>query len=42
MRVAFATQDLVTVNAHFGWAGHVMIYEVSPEGYAHVETHDFP
>ncbi|MBI3392043.1 MAG: nitrogen fixation protein NifX [Nitrospirae bacterium] len=42
MRVAFATQDLVTVNAHFGWARHVMIYEISPEGYAHVETHDFP
>lgn len=42
MKVAFATQDLVTVNAHFGWAAYVMIYEVSPEGYAHVETHDFP
>ncbi len=42
MRVAFATQDLVTVNAHFGWARHVMIYELSPEGYAHAETHDFP
>ncbi|OGW59625.1 MAG: nitrogen fixation protein NifX [Nitrospirae bacterium RBG_16_64_22] len=42
MRVAFATQDLVTVNAHFGWARHVMIYELSPEGYSHAETHDFP
>ncbi len=41
MKIAFATQDLATVNAHFGWAKHIMIYEISPEGYAHVETHNF-
>jgi len=41
MKVAFATQDLATVDAHFGWAKHIVVYEVSPEGSAHVETHDF-
>jgi nitrogen fixation protein NifX len=41
MKVAFATQDLATVNAHFGWAKHIMVYEVSPDGYSHVETHNF-
>lgn len=41
MKIAFATQDLATVNAHFGWAKHIMIYEISPEGFEHVETHNF-
>lgn len=41
MRVAFATEDLKTVDAHFGWARHIVVYEVSPEGFAHVETHSF-
>lgn len=41
MKVAFATQDLATVNAHFGWAKHIMVYEVSPERHAYVETHNF-
>lgn len=41
MKVAFATQDLATVDAHFGWAKHLMIYEVSDAGYAHVETRNF-
>ncbi|MEW6682480.1 MAG: nitrogen fixation protein NifX [Nitrospirota bacterium] len=41
MKVAFATQDLATVNAHFGWAKHIMVYDVSPDGYRHVETHNF-
>ena len=41
MKVAFATQDLATVNAHFGWAKHIMVYEVMPEESIHVETHNF-
>jgi len=41
MKVAFATQDLATVNAHFGWAKHIMVYEVSPENYSHLETYNF-
>ena len=41
MKVAFVTQDLATVNAHFGWAKHIVVYEVSPEGSAHVDTFNF-
>lgn len=29
MKVAFATQDLNQVNAHFGWAKNILIYELS-------------
>lgn len=29
MKVAFATQDLKQVNAHFGWAQNILIYELS-------------
>lgn len=41
MRVAFATQDQQRVDAHFGWAKHIAVYEVTPESIAHVTTHDF-
>lgn len=34
MKVAFATNDLATVDAHFGWARHLAIYEVTPERHA--------
>ena len=33
MKVAIATQDLARVDAHLGWARHLMIYEVSEEGW---------
>jgi nitrogen fixation protein NifX len=33
MKVAFATQDQQRVDAHFGWAKHLAVYEVGPEGY---------
>jgi nitrogen fixation protein NifX len=39
MKVAFATQDQQRVDAHFGWAKHLAVYEVTPAGYAFV--HDF-
>ena len=29
MKVAFATQDLERVDAHFGWAKNISIYDVS-------------
>ena len=32
MKIAFATQDLKRVDAHFGWAKNIAIYEVSPQG----------
>ena len=33
MKIAFATQDHKHVDAHFGWAKHIAIYEVSPDGH---------
>ncbi len=27
MKIAFATQDLKRVDAHFGWAKNIAIYE---------------
>ena len=39
MKVAFATQDQQRVDAHFGWAKHLAVYEVTPTGYSFV--HDF-
>lgn len=41
MKVAVATQDMARINAHLGWASHLMIYEVSEEGYAYVQTASF-
>lgn len=41
MKIAFATQDLKRVDAHFGWAKNIAIYEVSPEGHHFVELVEF-
>jgi nitrogen fixation protein NifX len=41
MKVAFATQDLKRVDAHFGWARNIAIYEISPEGYRFLEAVQF-
>lgn len=41
MKVAFATQDLERVDAHFGWAKNISIYDVSPEGHEFLETIEF-
>jgi nitrogen fixation protein NifX len=41
MKIAFATQDLQRVDAHFGWAKNIAIYEVSPEGYQFLEAVQF-
>ena len=41
MKVAFATQDLESVDAHFGWAKNIAIYELSPESYHFVEAIQF-
>lgn len=32
MQVAFASQNLTHIDAHFGWAQHFVIYDVSAEG----------
>jgi nitrogen fixation protein NifX len=41
MKIAFATQDLKRVDAHFGWAKNIAIYEISPEGYRLLEAVQF-
>ncbi|BAL97633.1 nitrogen fixation protein NifX [Rubrivivax gelatinosus] len=41
MKVAFATQDQQRVDAHFGWAPHLAVYDVTPEGYAFVQDFAF-
>ena len=41
MKIAFATQDKERVDAHFGWAKCIVVYEVSPEGHHFVESFEF-
>jgi nitrogen fixation protein NifX len=41
MRVAFATEDMQRVDAHFGWARNLAIYEVSPAGHRFAEVVQF-
>ena len=41
MKVAFATQDLKRVDAHFGWAKNIAIYEISPDDYRFIEAVQF-
>ena len=39
--VAFATQDKQCVDAHFGWAKHLAVYEIDRDGYHFLESFDF-
>lgn len=41
MKVAFATQDMVRVDAHFGWAKNIAIYELDRDGYQLIEAVQF-
>ncbi|KOP23466.1 nitrogen fixation protein NifX [Hapalosiphon sp. MRB220] len=41
MKIAFTTSDQVHVNAHFGWAKMIDVYEVSQDGYQFLETINF-
>ncbi|MDT7838795.1 nitrogen fixation protein NifX [Aquabacterium sp. OR-4] len=41
MKVAFATQDQQRVDAHFGWAKHLAVYEIEPTGYKFVQDYGF-
>ncbi|BAS56406.1 MULTISPECIES: nitrogen fixation protein NifX [Leptolyngbya] len=38
MKIAFTTQDQVHINAHFGSASKIDVYEISADGYEFVET----
>jgi nitrogen fixation protein NifX len=41
MKVAFATQDMKRVDAHFGWAKNIAIYEISEDASQLVEAVQF-
>ncbi len=41
MKIAFTTSDLVHINAHFGWAPKIAVYEVDQQGYQFLETIEF-
>ena len=41
MKIAFATQDKQRVDAHFGWAKHLAIYDVTPTRIEFVQTFHF-
>ena len=41
MKVAFATQDLKRVDAHFGWAKNIAIYELDEDGHHFIEAIQF-
>jgi nitrogen fixation protein NifX len=41
MKIAFTTSDRVHINAHFGWAKEIDVYEISTEGYQFIETLKF-
>ena len=41
MKIAFATQDRKHVDAHFGWARNIAIYDVSPQGHRFLKAIEF-
>ncbi|MBL8276814.1 MAG: nitrogen fixation protein NifX [Pelomonas sp.] len=41
MKIAFATQDQQRVDAHFGWAKFLAVYELDAGGHRHVQTFPF-
>ncbi|SRR5579883_151049 len=41
MKIAFTTSDHVHINAHFGWAKEIDVYEISDNGYEFLETLSF-
>ena len=41
MKIAFTTQDSVHINAHFGWAKTIDVYDVDTQGYTLLETLEF-
>ncbi|NER27748.1 MAG: nitrogen fixation protein NifX [Symploca sp. SIO1C4] len=41
MKIAFATNDLLHVNGHFGSAKYMAVYEVNQESYQFVENLEF-
>jgi nitrogen fixation protein NifX len=41
MKIAFATEDSVHINAHFGSAKQIDLYDINTQGYALAESVTF-
>lgn len=41
MKIAFTTQDSIHINAHFGWASQIDVYDVDANGYTFQEALKF-
>lgn len=41
MKIAFATNDSIHINAHFGWASRIDLYDITPDGFTFLETLSF-
>jgi nitrogen fixation protein NifX len=41
MKIAFTTSDRIHINAHFGWAKEIDVYDVTTEGYQFLNTLTF-
>lgn len=41
VKIAFTTTDRIHINAHFGWAKEIDVYEISDQGYEFLETLKF-
>ncbi|SOZ71064.1 fusion of Protein nifX with DUF683 domain (plasmid) [Cupriavidus taiwanensis] len=41
MKIAFATQDKEHVDAHFGWAKHILVYDVTAAAHRFIQAFDF-
>jgi len=41
MKIAFTTKDSVRINAHFGSAARIDVYDVDTDGYVFLETLEF-
>ncbi|MEM9977371.1 MAG: nitrogen fixation protein NifX [Cyanobacteria bacterium P01_D01_bin.2] len=41
MKIAFTTQDSIHINAHFGWANQIDVYEVDTTGYTFFKSIKF-
>ena len=41
MKIAFATQDQQRVDAHFGWAKYLAVYQIDAAGYQFLQSFPF-
>jgi len=41
VKVGFTTKNFKNVDAHFGWAPYIVIYDVSPDSYSVDRTFEF-